>query len=677
MITAMLLALQLVLSAPDTLGLPSGKGKNDSPIVFTEMSVVGVRADEKTPISQKTLDKAEIQQSNFGQEMPYQLSKLPAMQYQSDGGAYTGYSYMRLRGIDQTRINFTLNGMPLNEPEDQGAYFSNYVDFMSSVQSVQIQRGIGTSTNGVASYGGSVNFQLHSLNDSIGTIEYGMGSYNTKRLSLSYTSINSNNLALYVRASQLSSDEYRYNAGNKSKSVYFSFGYSDKKEIFQLTTFIGDEQCSMAYLAASLDDIRNDPKTNYLGKDEKDHFTQIVSQLQYIYLFNSHISLSTQLYMNVLNGNYTVRFGDLFRYGVGSDWIGLISNLNLAYDNIKIYSGIHLYTYNRSHYSDLNPLDFKRRSATNYLYYNTGYKNEESFFTKVSYDVNKLTVFGDVQYRRVQFDYIPVVNSISINPIAWSFVNPRIGVNYSVSDNVALYSSIGLMHREPTRNDMFAGNDNIDSSNASSIGDLHKVKPEQVTDIEIGMNIKANNLIIQADVYNMQFTNEIAAIGVLSPPAFLPLRKNVPSSYRRGFEVDAQYNITRNLKFESNVSYIYAKIKEYKIDFDGVYYNITPLLTPHWISNSSISYSILPFELIANERVVSESYLDNQNTLTCPSYIVTDFATKYHVDDFDFTLRVNNLFDKRYYSGGYVTDAVPYYFVQADRNFFVGTSFSF
>jgi len=263
-------------------------------IKLTDIEVTGVRTDTKTPITQKTLTKEDIAKTYQGQEMSYILDKTPAVTSQSDGGQPNGYTTFRMRGIDQTRINMTLNGVPLNEPEDQGVYFSNYPNFATNINSMQIQRGVGTSANGTASYGGSINFDGKTGVDKEKSVQVGYGSFNTQRANISYGSgINKKGFALYTGLSGYKSDGYKYNSGGSGYSAFVSGGYYGGKNVIKFTGFTGKSLNQMAWFAVSDSSINVDPRTNYNPKGENDNFTQSFGQLQYVRGINKYSTLTT------------------------------------------------------------------------------------------------------------------------------------------------------------------------------------------------------------------------------------------------------------------------------------------------------------------------------------------------------------------------------------------------
>lgn len=640
-----------------------------------EFTVIGsIRADENTPVTLKDLDLEKIESTSFGQELPILLNNTQSITTYSDAGNYFGYTYMRLRGIDQTRINFTLNGVPLNEPEDQGVYFNNYVDFTNSIQSMQIQRGVGTSTNGVASFGGSVNFQSISLANPLAEFQYGLASFGTRRYSLEYCTGIQNNFSIYARYSDAYSDGYRYNSANDSKSFYLSGGLFYRRDIITFNSFYGHQKNQMAYLATSIYDIQNEPRTNYLSADEWDNFKYLFNSVQYTTERFDDVILTSTLYYIRLDGNYDYLYSpdmynsDMYNYRLNSNLYGLIINSSQKFGDINFDAGIHVNWYDREHSSILEPIETD-------LYNNAGQKNEYSAFTKLSYDINGVTLYGDLQLRMINFNYIPDVNydmpALSTN---WTFLNPKIGFLYRLTNNINFYSSIGMSQREPTRLDMLQGYDDIDASNYVDIGSLSNVKPERVINIESGFKFNYDNIMFDINGFSMQFTNEIAAIGQLSEVYALPLRKNVPKSSRNGIETDLLWKVTERFTLENNTTFMKAVIDEYTTEYDSVTYtNVIPLITPNVISNTTFNYDLKLFNVSLIGKYVSQSYLDNENTVKLPQYYIWDFVLQINLWQSVLDFRVNNLTNKQYYTGGYVGEpGVPYYYVQMPLNF-VGT----
>ena len=320
--------------------------------------IVTYQADKQTPISFQNIYSKDIKAKSTGQEPSFLLAETPSITNYSDAGNSQGYSYFRLRGIDQTRINMTLDGVPLNEPEDQGAYFSNYPDILNSVSKIQIQRGVGTSKNGVASYGGSVQLFSPNLTESTKTtFGLGYGSFNSLRVFGEYNSGIKNKKALYVRASQIYSAGYKYHSSNNSQSVFLSGGLFHKKSIWKLNFLLGHQQNDMAWLGVSDSLIAIDRRTNANSQQEKDRFFQTLTQLKNSWQIGKSSSLETSIYHTFLKGNYGFDFNnflglpsteELYNYAFESNLVGFFSNytfskkqfnLNIVYSFNKALNG--------------------------------------------------------------------------------------------------------------------------------------------------------------------------------------------------------------------------------------------------------------------------------------------------------------------------------------------------
>lgn len=645
--------------------------------VLDEIVINSVRAERLIPVTEQTLQIKALETNYSGQELPSFLSKTPSTTWYSEAGGANGYTYMRLRGIDQTRINFTMNGVPLNEPEDQGAYFSNYQDILNSIKSLQIQRGVGTSSYGTTSFGGSVNLETPSLRDPKRIeqqISY--GSFNTYRISSEMNSgVINNHFSLYGRFSQIGSDGFRHNSGTLGKSFFLSGGYFDDKNMVKFVSFVGNSKNQMSYLAAAKGDLEKDYRSNYLSKDEDDNFTQSFSNIQYTRILSSSSTLLVSGYYNRLIGMYGVLIPpDLLNFSLKSNFSGVIVNHQYEKNGLQFNSGLHANMYDRNHTMQIAPdLNFN-------IYSNTGFKKEFSVFEKVTYSTGRFTTYGDLQIRLVNFKYVPDATvQETFTPINWTFINPKVGTTYSLTNAKSIYTSLGRTSREPTRNDMFAGYDNIDGTNYSEVGDFSRVKPETVTDFELGYKSSGKNFIFDANIYLMYFKNEIAAIGQLSYIG-LPLRKNVASSNRKGVELVATGKLASNLTSLTCANFSHNRITEYTTDYDGATYkNLQPLLTPEVIVSQGLVYepkTWISFE--ANAKYISQSFLDNTNNsdfVTPQSLIVNGAVNLISKKYLSLNFMANNIFNTKYYMSGYVVGSESYYFPMARRNFSITLKF--
>jgi len=629
--------------------------------------IVTYQADKLTPITFQNLSSIDLKAKSTGQEPSFLLSELPSITVYSDAGNTQGYSYFRMRGIDQTRINITLDGVPLNEPEDQGAYFSNYPDILNSVSKIQIQRGVGTSKNGVASYGGSVQLFSPNLYDSTKkTFGIGYGSFNSLRAFGEFNSGIKNKKALYVRASQVYSDGYKYNSSNNSQSVFINSGLFYDKAAWKINLLAGHQQNQLAWLGVSDSLISTDRKTN-ANKNEKDKFTQCLVQLQNSWRPNTVSTIQTSVYYTFVNGNYDFNLNnflglpttsELYNYAFQSNLIGVFSNYTFSKKRFNWTTGIHGNIYDRQHLGSEKTLG--------QLYKNTGYKNEVSVFTKVDYTIKKITFFADIQYRYSTFDYN---GTVSFDKMNWHFINPKAGLSYAIKENSTLYYSIGKTGREPTRNDLFGGNDDL---LADSLGNaIVSIKtPEYVLNQELGFRHQSQKLNFNLNLYYMDFKNEIVLDGKFGPNG-LALTNKVEQSFRTGIELSVTYKINKNFSLIKNSSFNYSRIKEQKEVF-------TPILTPPIIINQEAVYFYKRFSIALSARYQDKSYIDFANTSTVKNYFLINARVQYNIKGFQFCVFLNNISNTQYFNNGYVDfDGSKKYFVQAPTNFHASIKYSF
>ncbi len=628
----------LISNSQDTINLES-------------VEIIGIKADIKTPITKLNLKTEQIETSYYSQELPLFLNKTPNVTSSTDGGHNQGYTYFRLRGIDQTRINFTLNGIPLNEQEDQGVYFLNYPDFLSSIKNIQIQRGVGTSTNGITSFGGSINFESkNGIND--GTdIKIGLGSFNTSKISVENSTGLKNKVAFYTRFSAINTDGYKYHSGNNGYSFFINGGYYGKKDIIKTVSFIGRSKNELAWFGVSEKDIEVDPRTNYNTERENDEFQQSLLSLIYTRSINKYSILNNTIFYNKLNGNWSY---DLISYGIDSvnnyildqDFYGLVSNYNMNRDNTRINVGFNVNIYKRRHSSVILP------NVNDELYVNTGYKNDYSAFIKIEKDIKNFIIFTDIQSRYITFKYD---GDLYFDKLKWLFINPKIGLNFSFNKSINIYLSIGNTTREPTRTDIFKGIDNPLF--------YYDIKPESVVDYEFGFNYINKKFDINFNLYYMDFKNEIILIGALGENG-LPLMDNVEKSFRSGLELDFVLNLAKNINYLNNISYSYNKIKGEK-DF-------YPLYTPNLILNHGIWFNNNKFEIGIDNKIQSKSYIDYENEIYISSFYTIDFQIGYKLyKKSSVLIRFNNITNQKYYTNGYVIDNIKYLFVNPPFNWFV------
>ncbi|MEZ4818865.1 MAG: TonB-dependent receptor [Bdellovibrionota bacterium] len=484
--------------------------------------------------------------------------------------------------------------------------------------------------------------------------------------------------AFYGRSSIQQSDGYRDHAGVSGHSLFFGGGYFSEKHILKFTAFTGRAKTALAYLAVPKSVLENQRTFNPLSQEEVDDFIQSIVMLEYATPIHDDILFSSTVYLNHADGNYTVWLApDLYNFGLTSYFYGLNASLQYERPTLDIKIGLHANDYVRYHSAFIAPFQSSQ------LYKNAGHKNEMAVFVKMSKQVGRLGIFADMQGRMTKFSYAQDrATYLDIDSIGWHFFNPKAGLTWKIAKHYMLYASIGKTSREPTRNDMFAGFDNIDASNVADIGDFSKVKPETVVDYEAGSKWIWNRGQIHLNLYHMQFRNEIAAIGELSYIG-LPLRKNVASSYRKGMELFIHLDPTKQFRLHTQVNLSRNQIASYTEDQSNqTYTHVQPLLTPTLQFSQMIGYKPKPWvELSITGRYTGYSYLDNTSNddFTVPASLIFDGS----VDFLFFRDRsllkfwINNIANTKYTLSGYVADGESNFYPMARRNYYVSYTHHF
>ena len=636
---------------------------------FSETMVVSaIRADEKTPVTKSDIDREEIEERYHGQDVPLLLRETPSINaYVESGAGGAGYSYISLRGIGSSRINFTLDGVPLADSEDMTTYFADFPDLARSLGSIQIQRGVGTSTVGSASFGGSVNMESVALRqESALDATIGVGSFGNRQVSAGYHSGSlPGDLSLYARLSYLESDGFRDNSAMRQRNIFFSGAkqLGDSQQL-KLTGFSGHERQQLSFYATDADTLASNLRANPLRDEEKDSFGYGLAQLQYIRTIDARSDMTASAYYQRGYGWYRLfDFGTDFlrEYGLDGVLVGSMLTYSRTAGAMTFNSGVHVNRFKRDHTRDSD-------------YRNYGVKGEANAFAKASWDRERLHLYGDAQIRYADFEYH---GDADIQPISWTFFNPKVGARYALTSASTVYGSFGMTTREPARNDFFHGDDN-----PAVAYDLRAVRPERVYDLELGWNYRAGNAAILANVYAMEFRNEIAATGELSEIG-LPLRRNVDRSFRRGLELEVDWQPTGSIRTRTSANLSRNRIEEWTQFYDTAsitYRDVEPLLTPSVIVSQSVDYRRDAFTIGAIGRWVGESYLDNTNQpdLVTPSFFTVDANVAYELNEtVRVSLQVNNLLNNdRIYPSGYsylyldngVPAGIPYYYPQATRN---------
>jgi iron complex outermembrane receptor protein len=652
---------------------------------FSEtMEVAAIRADDEVPVTKTDLTREEIDAQYHGQDVPLLLRDLPSINaYSESGTGGAGYSYITLRGVSPTRINFTLDGVPLADSEDMGTFFADFPDLARSLQSIQVQRGVGTSTFGSASFGGSVNMESIDLaqDDHLDATLAG-GSFGNRQASVGYQSgALPGGFAFYTRLSYLENDGFRDNSAMRQRNLFFSGSKQLGDAQLKLTGFSGHEDQQLSFYATDEDTLGADLRNNPLRPEERDSFGYDLAQVQYIRALGGNSDMTASAYYQRGYGWYRLFDAgtDVLRqYGLDGLLLGTIVTYEHRAGALTTNYGVHVNRFQRDHTRD--DLSVQTRD-----YENDGVKGEANAFAKFSYDAGRANLYADLQLRHATFDYH---GEADIDGIAWTFFNPKLGARFALTPRSSLYASAGLSTREPTRNDLFEGEDN-----ATFAHDLRAVRPERLVDLEAGWSIRTSRLELEATVYAMEFRNEIASTGELSDIGLL-LRRNVARSHRRGIELDAGWQVTPRWRSKTTATFSHNRIDDWTQFFDVYdeegnwtgsrpveYRDVEPLLTPSVLLTQSVDYTPnARFGANATARYVGRSYLDNTNdpAFDAPAFFLLDGRVSYAVNSWArVTLQVNNLLDAdRVYPSGYsyrfIASEQPsgtaYYYPQATRS---------
>ena len=701
-------ALVVALAILACAYVSTARTKDSTRTVLTEGVVVNaIRAGDEAPISKTTIDSVQIRRVMQGQDAEYilELTAPSIIAYSESGTNVSNYGSFRLRGIDQTRVNVTWNGVPLNDMIDQGVFFSNITDLMNGVHSVQVQRGVGTSSNGTASFAGSVNIeggQIARVRPSA-RVQLSGGSFDLWRASAeASTGRMTGNTSVSARFTTFKTDGYRNNTATDSWSASMSAAAYSEDDIFKLSAVIGRTKNELGYYAVPLPLYEQDRKTNINEVTDHDDFGQGVVQAQWSHSFDTTFIGSLQLYYGHAGGDYFSGYREAnnmlvqLNYPLTNDHVGgiiTVESHGIA-EGLDITGGIHVYTFGRHNWEYVTP-------ESNAPYYDDRTrKNEISAFVKGQQTFGDLHAFADVQVRSVGMSFNPderyIPENTSIPRHTWLFVNPRIGASYDLSTSLDVFASFGRTGREPTRFDLL-GSTQISESNLDVLLNVNTVRPEFVNDIEAGIRYRTADLSFDVNVFNMQFTDEIAPIGQYIEQGFVQLRKNIPSSRRTGVELEAMVKIIDELRLSANATYMNARIAEYAPDnmgTDTVYSNVQPVLTPKFMGSLSLIYTpIASLDLQINARYVGSSFLELTNgqafeqSGTASDFTLKSFTLLNAHIAWNFLLQhsivftANNILGAEYATNGatgfYNGETVPTLFAQAKRSFSVMLDLAF
>ena len=578
-----------------------------------EVVVQAVRADEKTPVTKTDVGREAIELVNRGQEMPFLLAATPAVNVSSDSGIAAGYAYFNIRGVGQTRLNITLDGVPLQDPEDQALYFANFGDFASVVDSIQIQRGVGTSGVGSASYGGSVNFASVGPGDA-GRLEAqaGYGSWGTGRGTLALSGPVGGGFG--ALRPLLGADDGRLPRPLRHRPAGRLLRRDARRGTLVLQALRLRRPRAEPSSRSSRPTRRRSSPTSARTRSRPTRRTTSARTSCRRSTPGSRAPRRrsrprpTTTAPRAGSGSGTRAHENLQQYAIDGHFVGVVLGPRTAAAGSGLVWGVHANDFGRDHFMDVVG------GARAYL--NTGLKNELSSFLRASWDQGRARLWADAQLRHARFEY---QGGEPLGSVSWTFFNPKAGVRFDATPSLGLYASVGGMSREPARSDMLNGEDD-----ASLPYDLEAVLPESLVDFEAGAEWRRGGLALRADVYAMEFENEIALSGELTEVG-LPARRNAGSSHRRGVELGLDYAVSPRLRLGLAAALsrnrIDAWTQHYDVyDADGawldsvavVHRDVPPLLTPEAILNGTLEWKPLDaLSLFAQGRYVSAAQLDN------------------------------------------------------------------
>lgn len=716
----------------------------EDPYLEDKVIVMATRVDEKAPLSFTEVKKKELEETNMGRDMPYLLENTPSVVTTSDAGAGVGYTGIRIRGSDATRVNVTLNGIPYNDSESQGVYWVDLPDMASSVESIQIQRGVGTSTNGAGAFGASINIQTTGLNKKpYAIIDNAFGSFNTRKHTLSAgTGLINNAFAVDARLSNVYSDGYLDRAYANLTSYYLSAGYYGKSSLLKLNIFSGKEKTYQAWYGTPESRINNDEQgmqdyisRNWLSQEEADNllnsgrtynyytydneiddYLQTHYQLLFSHDFSEDITLNTALHYTHGEGFFEQYKNDesLQEYGfqgpvVGIDTLDITDLIRRRWlnndfygftfsghykpdDKLDLILGGAWNKYDGDHYGEIIWAEVAGNAAIRDRYYdNTGLKTDFNIYLKASYNLlPNLYAYGDLQFRTIDYTINGIDNDLrSLDEAhSYQFINPKVGLNYQVSDENSIYASYSVANKEPSRSDF------IDNSTGAT------PLPENLHNVEVGYRKRSVNLRSNINFYYMHYNNQLVLTGALNDVGSA-LRTNVPNSYRTGIELDISYRLSNQFSVLANatlsrniIQNFTETIYDYGTNWDEynqveVEYDVTNIsFSPEIITGGTLRYEpIQGLALNWIHRYVGEQFLDNtsNNARKIDAYYVSDFRANYRfsalkMKSISLNLMVYNVFNNLYESNGYTWGyrgggsevRENFYYPQAGINFMAG-----
>jgi iron complex outermembrane receptor protein len=693
-----------------------------APLYLQPLEVKSVRASERAPFAKTNIGKAAIEKTNLGQDIPFLLNQAPSVVVNSDAGNGVGYTGIRVRGSDATRINVTLNGIPYNDFESLGTYFVDLPDFASSVSSIQLQRGVGTSTNGAGAFGATLNLATNEYNEkAYGELNNSFGSFNTWKNTIKAGSgLLGDHFTLDARLSRISSDGYIERASTELKSYYLSAAYINQRSSLRFNIFSGKEKTYQAWYGVPETELAANRRINPAGTEktgapydnQTDNYTQTHYQLFFNHAFSSRWSFNTGLFLtrgkgyyeeykadqayskyglpNVVSGGIVITRTDLVRQRwLDNYFYGQIASLQYKTAKDELVFGGGWTKYDGKHYGNIAWLKTGTVSK-DYRYYDyPATKSDLNLYTKWQHEIAEHWLgFADLQYRHVNHNMKGFEGSPALNVNrSFDFVNPKAGFTYH-NNGLQAYASFALGHKEPNRDDFQA-------SPAS------QPKAETLHDFEIGIEQTAGRYFLGANIYYMNYVNQLVLTGQINDVGSYT-RINIPKSYRLGIELQGSVNAESWLKLGANLAISRNKIRSFTEYIDN-YDNGGQNAIAH--SNTDISFSpamvggatitVIPakqFEISFLSKYVGKQYMDNtQNeSRKLNAFFTEDLRVNWTVRNLLFkelsiTGQLNNILNRRYEPNGYTYSYIYNatlstdngYYPMAGTNFMLGLNIKF
>ncbi|WP_339667170.1 TonB-dependent receptor [Maribacter arcticus] len=706
-----------------SMGLQAQEQEADSlegqKVVLDEVFVSAIRVTKESPVTFSNLTKEDIKPRNLGQDIPVLMNFLPSVVTTTDAGAGVGYTGIRVRGSDATRVNVTINGIPYNDAESQGTFWVNMPDFASSTESLQLQRGVGTSTNGAGAFGASLNVLTDGFSENAyGQISTSIGSFKTLRNNLKFsTGLLNNQVEISGRLSKINSDGYIDRAESDLDSYFLQGVFRDDNTLIKGLLFGGHEITYQAWNGIDAQTLQDDRTFNPSGiytdldgntqfyDNEVDNYKQDHAQL----LWNEKISnfWSTNIALHYTRGRgffeQYKEADDFSTYGfepitfegevvnttdvirrrwLDNNFYGTVFSATYKKKSLNLIMGGGFNKYEGDHFGEVIWARYASNSSYKDRYYDDGSsKTDFNLYTKVNYQLtDQWSLYGDLQYRTV--GYKANGGDTGIVDDTFNFFNPKAGITFDLNANNNFYLSYAVANREPNRNDYESGNP----------------KPEKLNDFELGWRYVSTDVQLNTNVYYMSYKDQLVLTGELNDVG-APLRENIGDSYRLGLEIDANIRINDKFSIRPNVALSTNKNVDFFIDRDDVLQdlgNTNIAFSPSLVAGNILSYT--PSEamnLSLFSKYVGEQYLSNTDTEASKldSYFTTDFNITYEIKmnrilkSIVISGLVNNILNEKYVSNGYTyldswstpgnTFEVQGFYPQAGTNFLIGATLSF